>query len=120
MYQEDNAAIQIPFSSTRTFSLNHQKTFFGPDFKTFSWNEDDTAGCNNYRVTSVDCDDVTQHIWDQNIIQDASVAIPSSFTVDEHAQPLYFTIESVHDDGSVCRSLNVDFAVKQSGTIILL
>lgn len=116
MYQEDNAAIQTPFSSTSTsFSLDHQKTFFGPDFKTFSWNRDTSVGCNHYRVTSVDCNGNTQRIWDQDVIQEASVAIPSSFVIDDHNHPLYFMIQSVNENGAECNRLPVDFAVNQSG-----
>ena len=118
-YREDNAAIQTSFSST-TFSLNHQKTFFEAEFKTFSWNMDNS--CNNYRVTSMNCDGDEHSLWDWNIIQGTSLVIPSSYIVDSSSgQPLYFTLESLIIEGrtvTVCDSLPSNFAVKKSGEVI--
>lgn len=109
-YHEHKVDVEVPLSNT--LSLNHQKTIFEDEFKTFSWNN---GSCSMYRVIAENCDGEEQHIWDQHIIQGTSLAIPSSFVVDSNNQSVYFKLESVNSDGSICESLRLGFAVKQSG-----
>ena len=86
-----------------TFSIDHQASIFGDNFKTLKWTQ--AGGCSGYNIKTTFCNNsiVPKRTWDTDDLQERTVSIPTLFLTesDVNGNLVYFNLFAVNGTPAV-------------------